>query len=358
MIIDEILLKNYRCYQFGRFSFDSKLNVIVGSNATGKTTILESINCLSITKSYRCIDQNELIKENESYFYLEGTVSYANKKEKIVLYRDKNGCQVKKNNYKYKKNSEYLGFFNTVVFSATDFLTLKGGPKEKRNLIDLIICQISKDYISVSNYYKKLLKERNALLKRLYFENNSKLQVLLDVISNRMMEYGAKIIETRAKFIDKISKLASDIHLKISDNTEKLEIHYSPSVKVEDYLIELNKALVDDKKRGATSVGPHRDDCIFIINNKNIASYGSQGQQRNALLSVKLAMAELIFEEKGEEPVVLLDDVFSELDKNRQNALISCLNPAFQTIITAASISDVNDLLLKKAKIIKIEKKE
>ena len=100
MIIDEILLKNYRCYQFGRFSFDSKLNVIVGSNATGKTTILESINCLSITKSYRCIDQNELIKENESYFYLEGTVSYANKKEKIVLYRDKNGCQVKKNNYK------------------------------------------------------------------------------------------------------------------------------------------------------------------------------------------------------------------------------------------------------------------
>ena len=223
-------------------------------------------------------------------------------------------------------------------------------------MFDLVFCQISKDYLFMTNYYKKLLKDRNTLLKRLTFENRNDLQNLLEVITEQLIDYGNKIIEFRKNNIRKISEFASCNHYKISKNLETFELQYIPSFNM------LTKQIYDfsyaeDLKKGYTTIGPHRDDYSFIVNNKNVAIFGSQGQQRNAVLSVKLGMADFIFEIKKEAPTLLLDDVFSELDKERQNSLINSLNPNFQTIITTASISDLDKRILDNALIVELDKR-
>ncbi len=356
MVIDSIKLTNFRCFESFFVSFSNKTNIIYGSNASGKTSVLEAIYCLSLIKSYRCIEQNELINEKNEFFYVEGSISKESIKEKISLFGNSHGRKIKLNNYEFKKLSDFIGYFNVVCFSALDFLLLKGSSKERRKLFDLVICQISKDYLVLSNNYKKVLKERNALLKRLIFENKSNLQMLLDVITKQLIELGIEIIKIRNEFIGKISKFAEIEHSKITNSKECLRIIYEPSVKIEEYEKQMVLSKEEDLKKGYTKYGPHRDDYIFIINNKNTAIYGSQGQQRNALLSTKLGMANLLSEAKKEAPVLLLDDVFSELDKDRQNAIVKCLNPNFQTIITAASIADLNEQIVSESKIINIER--
>ncbi len=356
MIISSVKLSNFRCFNSQYVEFSDKTNIIYGANASGKTSLLEAIYCLSLIKSYRCTDQNELINDKSEFFYLEGMIKNNNVNEKISLFGNSRGRKVKLNNFEYKKLSEFIGYFNVVCFSALDFLLLKGSSKERRKLFDLVICQISKDYLVLNNNYKKVLKERNALLKRLIFENKSNLQMLLDVITKQLIELGSQIIKIREEFIEKISKFAEIEHAKITDSKEKLSIVYQPAVTIEEYEKQMILSKEEDLKKGYTNYGPHRDDYIFIINNKNTAIYGSQGQQRNALLSTKLGMASLLYQQKKEAPVLLLDDVFSELDKNRQNAIVRCLNPNFQTIITAATITDLNEQIVNESKIINIER--
>lgn len=355
MWIRELKVSNFRCFEHAKVKFNNKINIIYGNNASGKTSLIEAICCLGITKSFRCVDQKEIINENSDYSVAEGLVVRNDSSEKILFSLTDAGKKIKLNNYQYKKVSDFLGYFNVVWFSALDFLFMKGSSKERRKLVDLIICQISKDYIEMSNNYKKLLKERNTLLKRLYFENRTNLQTLLNVITNQLIDVGKKIMLIRKEFVDKISFFASEEHSKITEGKELLKVEYTPSVNAENYEEEMLKNLGEDLKKGYTTIGPHRDDCIFIINNKNTMNFGSQGQQRNALLSVKLGMAKLLYNTKKDAPVLLLDDVFSELDKNRQNAIIKCLNPAFQTIITAASVTDLSSEIVEKANLIDIE---
>ena len=356
MFIKKIKIQQFRVFLEYEVAFSPNVTVIYGDNAVGKTSIIEAVNCISSIKSFRTNDYLELINDSSEYFYLEATLKSENLENKVTYYCDKQVKKIKINNCLYSKLSEFVGFFNVVCFSALDFLILKGSGNERRKMFDLVFCQISKDYMFVSNYYKKLLKDRNALLKRLILENRSDLQKLIEVVTKQLVEYGNKIIEFREKTIHEISNFAKLHHSKISEQLENFVLTYVPSVerlKMEDY----NHSLNEDLKRGYTTIGPHRDDYIFIVNNKNVTIYGSQGQQRNAVLSVKLAMADLIYEIKKEAPTLLLDDVFSELDSKRQNALISSLNPNYQTIITTASISDLDNKILDNALLVKIDKR-
>lgn len=354
MLIKKIKLEKFRCFEHKIIEFKGLKTILIGKNAVGKTSIIEAIMCLSVLKSFRTNNQLEMIRENSGYFYLEGVVEESERLNTVSLYVDETTKRVKLNNYLYKKMSDYVGLFNVVAFSALDFLVLKGNPSDRRKMMDLIFCQISKDYLNMSNYYKKLLKDRNTLLKGFIFENSDKMQTLIESVTEQIIEYGNKIVSFRLEFCRKISEYANKIHSKISSEKEQFEFVYAPScpkLTKEVYL----KSFEEETKRGYTLIGPHRDDYIFIINNKNISVFGSQGQQRNAMLSVKLAMADVLYEIKKEAPTLLLDDVFSELDEERQNALINNLNPMYQTIITAASVSDLKENIINNSLIINLE---
>lgn len=356
MYIKSIKIINFRNFKEKIIEFSPEITVILGNNAVGKTSIVEAVNCLSSIKSFRTNDNKELINDYESFFYLEGILGSSSSFNKVSFYFDKNLKKVKLNNFVFSKLSDYLGFFNVVCFSALDFLKLSGSSSERRKLFDLFFCQISKDYLILCNYYKKFLKDRNTLLKRLSFENRDDLQKLLQVITEQLCSYGNKIIEYRKELIIKISSFAKIIHHKISNELENFEIVYCPCSSLLDNKV-YESCYLDDLKKGYTTKGPHKDDYIFIINNKNVAIYGSQGQQKNALLSVRLAMADLIYEIKKEAPTLLLDDVFSELDKQRQNALINSLNPKYQTIITTASVSDLDKRIIDNALVVELNKR-
>lgn len=357
MRVKNIKIQNFRNLIDLNVVFSSNISIITGKNAVGKTSILEAINCLSTLKSFRTSNYNDMINSFSDYFFLECCLETEKTIEKVSLYCDNHSKTLKQNNYLHKKFSDYVGFFNVVSFSALDFFKIVGVASERRKMFDLIFCQISKDYLLVSNYYKKLLKDRNTLLKRLSFENRNDLQNLLEVVTDQLIEQGNKMISFRKEHCKIISELSKTKHYRISNEHEEFQLNYQPSV---DTLTKqsYNLSYEEDLRKGYTTVGPHIDDYIFIINNKNVAMFGSQGQQRNAIISVKLAMADLIFNIKKEAPTLLLDDVFSELDKNRQNALISSLDSNYQTIITTASISDLDNTILEKAQIVRIEKGE
>ena len=357
MIIRKIKINNFRCFNQRKIAFSPKNNIILGSNAIGKTSVLEAITCLSVLKSFRTSDQTEIIKEHCDYFYVEGEVLSENKLDVASVYFDKSAKRVKINNYVYKKLSDYVGFFNVVTFSALDFLVLKGTSSERRRMFDLVFCQISKDYLIMSNYYKKLLKDRNTLLKAFILENRGKTLTLIETVTEQMIEYGNKIIDFRRAFCLKISEFAKKAHFKISSGLEEFALKYSSSCDKLSKEVFL-KSFEEDKRKGYTTVGPHRDDYIFIINNKNIGEYGSQGQQKAALLCVKIALSEMFCKEKNVSPIVLLDDVFGELDAAKQNELLSLFQNVEQVIMTTTTLSDIDEKMLINANVIYLNEKE
>lgn len=357
MRVKNVKIQNFRNLIDLNVFFSSNISIITGKNAVGKTSILEAINCLSTLKSFRTNNYGEMINTFSDYFFLECNLEAIESIEKVSLYCDNHSKTLKQNNFLHKKFSDYIGFFNVVSFSALDFFKIVGAASERRKMFDLVFCQISKDYLFMSNYYKKLLKDRNTLLKRLSFENRSDLQNLLDVVTDQLISQGNKMISFRKEHCKILSEFSKIKHYKISDEREEFKLTYQPSVDTLTKQI-YESSYEEDLRKGYTTIGPHRDDYIFIINNKNVSMFGSQGQQRNAMISVKLAMADLIFKIKKEAPTLLLDDVFSELDKNRQNALINSLDSNYQTIITTASISDLDNAILDKAQIVRIEKGE
>jgi len=355
MIINSIKLNNFRCFDNKNVCFDKKRNLIYGPNATGKTSILESVYLLSLTKSYRATEQTEVIKNGCDTFFVQGEIeSSSNIKQKVTFGGSRTNKKISVNNYTYPKFSSYIGYFNVVDFSANDFLIINKSPQERRRLFDVIICQLSQFYVNNVNLYKNILKMRNSALKQLNFAQNESILNLISVYNKQLSDLAKNIIKERISTINQLNLIAKDIHKKISNNKEELEIEYltiNNNLSLED---QLKNTINEDIKKGYTQIGPHHDDYIFKINGLDISKFASQGQQRNALLSIKLAVAELINNIKKEPPVILLDDVFSELDKDRQNKLIECLNQNFQTIITAASIADLNKELIEQSKIINI----
>ncbi len=353
MYVKKLSLKNYRNIQLLEIELKKGINIFYGKNAQGKTNLLEAIYIGATGRSHRTHIDKELINFDKLDAHIKIEVIYNNYLNKIDIHLKKDSKKgIALNNLPLKKLGELFGALNVVIFSPEDLNLIKRGPLERRKFIDIELCQVNKVYYDSLFQYHKILKHRNALLKKIFKQND--LKETLFAWDIQLIEYGKKIIKTREDFIKKISKIANKIHNSITKNQEFLQIKYKPNVSFKDFESKLNKSIEKDILYQTTSVGPHKDDILFFINDINVKDFGSQGQQRTVSLSTKLAEIDLIKKEKGIFPVLLLDDVFSELDQFRQKYLISNIKD-IQVIITCTGIEDVIKNLNTDCKIFEIE---
>ncbi|MGM8215771.1 DNA replication/repair protein RecF [Bacillaceae bacterium W0354] len=363
MFVESITLKNYRNYNELSLTFDHDINVIIGENAQGKTNLMEAIYVLAFTRSHRTPRDKELIKWNEEYGKIEGRVFKRNRTFPLEVIFTSKGKKAKFNHIEQKRLSDYIGALNVVMFAPEDLNLVKGNPQERRRFIDMEIGQIQPIYIYHLNQYQKVLKQRNALLKDLQRNRQTDL-TMLTIYTEKLIEHAKIIVERRFQFLNKLRKWAIPIHKGISRGLEMLEIQYDSTVNVSEamnsekigivYANHFEKIQAKEIERGSTLIGPHRDDLIFYVNERNVQNFGSQGQQRTTALSLKLAEIELIYEEIGEYPVLLLDDVLSELDDHRQSHLLNTIQGKVQTFVTTTSIDGIAHETLDQAVIINI----
>jgi DNA replication and repair protein RecF len=358
LYIKELKLKNYRNYHDLTIQFENKVNVILGENAQGKTNVMESIFVLAMAKSHRTSNDKELIRWNEEYAKIEGRVEKYNRSTELQLVISKKGKKAKLNHIEQEKLSQYVGAMNVIMFAPEDLNLVKGSPQVRRRFIDMEIGQVSAVYLHDLSRYQKIMQQRNHYLKLLQMKKQTD-HTMLDVLTAQLCEAAAKIINKRLQFISELQKWAGPIHSGISRGLETLVIKYKPSVDVSEDL-ELTKmievyeqkfAKIKEKEieRGATLAGPHRDDLAFYVNDHDVQTYGSQGQQRTTALSLKLAEIDLIHSEIGEYPILLLDDVLSELDDYRQSHLLNTIQGKVQTFVTTTSVEGIDHQTLKEA---------
>ncbi|TYR80312.1 DNA replication/repair protein RecF [Priestia megaterium] len=358
MYIKEIELTNYRNYQKVNVAFENKVNVILGENAQGKTNIMESIFVLSMAKSHRTSNDKELIRWECDYAKISGSVEKARGPVTLDLIISTKGKKAKYNHIEQQRLSQYIGAVNTVMFAPEDLNLVKGSPQVRRRFIDMEIGQVSPVYMHDLSRYQKILQQRNQYLKQLQTRKQSDLS-LLDVLTMQLTEMAAKILKKRFEFLKLLQQWADPIHSGISRGLETLRIEYKNSIDVseevdlskmiEAYHEKFDKIRSREIDRGVTLAGPHRDDLIFFVNDKDVQTFGSQGQQRTTALSLKLAEIELINQEIGEYPILLLDDVLSELDDFRQSHLLNTIQGKVQTFVTTTSIEGIHHETLEKA---------
>lgn len=338
MLIKKLELNRFRNYESQILEFDDGINIIYGNNGEGKTNIVEAIYLMSLGRSFRTSRDKEMINLNAETSYIKSLVESSGREFKIEYRIDKTAKKaIKINSLPIEKLTELLGIVNVVIFSPEDLKLVKEGPKERRAFIDREISQIRPKYYQLLHSYHKNLIQRNNLLKDFDID-----KILLDVYDSNLSEIGYKIIEYREEFLREIAEIASDNHYKISSGKENLEINYEKNISVkskEDYYSIMKDSQNKDILKKTTSFGIHKDDIDIKINGIDLRSYGSQGQKRSAAISLKLSEIELIYRLKGEYPIVLLDDIFSELDPMRQNMLLDTFKKT-QTFVTAAE--DVN----------------
>lgn len=338
MIIESIELKNYRNYQELHMDFNQGTNILYGDNAQGKTNILEALYVCATTKSHRGSKDREIIRFQEEESHIKMTVRKDHVPYRIDMHLKKNKTKgVAVNGVPIHKASELFGIVNMIFFSPEDLNLIKNGPSERRRFIDLELCQLNKLYVHSLVQYNKVVLQRNKLLKELYFK--PEFEGTLDVWDMQLAQYGKEVIAYRSSFISQLNTIIRDIHFHLSGEKEELVIQYEPNVSVEDFEKSLKRYREQDKKQKTTLTGPHRDDISFNVNGIDIRRYGSQGQQRTAALSLKLAEIELVKKIVKDYPILLLDDVLSELDSSRQNHLLSALHH-IQTIITCTGLDD------------------
>lgn len=338
MIIKSIELANYRNYENLNLSFDKGVNILYGDNAQGKTNVLEAIYVSATTKSHKGSKDKEIIKFEMDESHIRSMIERHNMEYRVDMHlRRFKSKGIAINGQKIKKASELIGLLNVVFFSPEDLSIIKDGPSERRRFIDMELCQLDKSYLYNLNQYNKILNNRNKLLKDIYY--NPSLKETLDIWDEQLVMYGSQIIKRRAVFIEELNKIIFDIHLKLSGDKEKLYIAYEPDTDAEIFSTKTRINRERDLKLAQTTSGPHKDDCIFKIGDCDIRKYGSQGQQRTAALSLKLSEIELVKRVTKDTPVLLLDDVLSELDSNRQNHLLNSIGN-IQTIITCTGLDD------------------
>ena len=341
MYIERIKLNNFRNYKELDLQLNKNINIIYGDNAQGKTNILESIFLCSFGKSFRTTKEKEMIMFDKETSLVE--IYYQKKdrdgKIKIELGNKK---QISINGIKIKKLSELLGNINIVIFTPEDINILKDGPAKRRRFLDIMIGQLRPNYVHNLNMYLKTIEQRNNYLRQIKEENKS--EELLEIWDEKLSEYAEKVYLYRKEFIEKISSKINDIHSKITDEKEVLKIEYiSNCENKEDYLKLLKERRKLDIIKGFTTKGVHRDDFMIYINEKEVSSYGSQGQNRTAILSLNLAELIVIYDDIGEYPILLLDDFMSELDeKRRKNFLCNIKNT--QVILTGTDKIELPNL--------------
>ena len=338
MIVKSLKLKNFRNYDLLELEFDSSTNIFYGDNAQGKTNILESVYLTGTTKSHRGTKDRDLIKFEKEEAHIETVVEKKGIPFKIEIHLKKNSPKgIAINKIPIRKASELFGIINIVFFSPEDLNIIKNGPAERRRFIDLELAQLDKVYLNDLSNYNRIINQRNKLLKNVY--DRKDLMDTLDIWDLQLINYGNKIIDRRNKFISQLNEIVEEIHNKLTGGKENLKLIYEPGVKKESFEDALLKSRERDIKMKVTCVGPHRDDICFMCGNMDIRKFGSQGQQRTAALSLKLAEIELVKKEINDTPILLLDDVLSELDKHRQNYLLDSINN-IQTLITCTGVDD------------------
>ena len=338
MIVKQIELHNFRNYESLNLSLSDQVNIFYGDNAQGKTNILESIYVCSTTKSHKGSKDRDIIKLGEEEGHIRMHLEKKGVPHRIDMHLKKNKTKgVAIDGIPIKKSTELFGLMNVVFFSPEDLSMIKNGPGERRRFMDLELCQLNKLYLYYLSNYNKILNQRNNLLKQISF--NSSLHDTLDIWDQQLCEYGTKIIEGRAQFLFEMNELVGEIHSTLSGGKERLSIGYDKNVSAKDLAEKLKKSREQDIYRKATGCGPHRDDISFFIGEENLKLFGSQGQQRTAALSLKLAEIELVRKKIGENPVLLLDDVLSELDRKRQHYLLNSME-GIQTMITCTGLEE------------------
>ena len=352
MYIESIELKNYRNYDSLSLQFDKVTNIFYGDNAQGKTNILEAVYLCGTTKSHRGSKDREMIQFDADEAHIRMFVKKEGISRRIDMHLKKNKTKgIAVDGIPIRKAGELFGILNLVFFSPEDLNIIKNGPGERRRFMDLELCQLNKLYLSDLSSYNHVLNQRNKLLKDLSFQPS--LLNTLDVWDEQLARYGASIIQGRKKFIEEMNGIITEIHRNITGGKEEIRLLYEPSVSEENFLSVLLRNREKDCRFKLTSEGPHRDDLCVKINGMDIRKYGSQGQQRTAALSLKLSEIYMVKKRIKDMPVLLLDDVLSELDSSRQNYLLNSISQV-QTMITCTGLDDFIDKRFHINKIFKV----
>ena len=365
MKIKKIKLINFRNLENVELSFINNVNIIIGGNGAGKTNILEAIYLNSLTKSFRANNDNELIKFNKDFLIIKTTIKENSYNEKVLYNIDKISKKIYLNANKITKLSEYIGKYPVVISTPEDVLMIKTSPSNRRDVLNISICQFNKEYFKTLNEYNKLLKLRNDYLKRILINSNSDIKYF-DILTNKLIEKATYIYIERNNYINLINKYLANIFEHICLN-KSLNIKYSPNIDIDEYEKDiiskiLHKKLKKDFNKeislGMTITGPHRDDFNFFLDNKDMKYYSSEGQKKMAVISFKLAEMNLFQEQENKKPIILLDDLFSELDIKNKNRLVRYIPKDLQVIITSNDLKGINKSIRDKAKIFKIKDSE
>jgi len=338
MFIESIALNNFRNYDDAHIDFSNGINILYGDNAQGKTNVLEAIYMLATTKSHRGSHDKEIINFNCDESHIKAEKKKNDLKHRIDMHLRKNKNKgVAIDMIPIRKSAELFGMVNIIFFSPEDLTIIKDSPSVRRRFIDMELCQLNRIYYSNLNNYNKILNQRNNLLKQISFDKN---QIdMLEIWDLQLADYGIKIIKERNNFINMLNEIIYEIHKKLTSGKEDLKIVYEKNINEEDFLNQLTNKRDIDLRYQSSQIGPHRDDILFVINDMDVKKYGSQGQQRTVALSLKLAEIKLVKKIINDNPILLLDDVMSELDTTRRNALLSSIND-IQTIITCTGYDD------------------
>ncbi len=338
MYIKSLELRNYRNYEELLTYFSSGSNLFYGENAQGKTNILEALYLAGTSKSHRSSKDKELIKFGCQEAHVRVFLVKKGVEHRIDLHLKKNKTKgIAIDGMPIRKSGDLLGMLNIIFFSPEDLAIIKNGPAVRRHFLDMELCQLQKIYMHDLTQYNKVLKQRNHLLSQLAFD--SSLISTLDIWNLQLAQYGTSIIQRRMAFVEELNGIIGEIHKKLTGNREEIQLSYESQILNDDFYQQLKQRQKSDLKYRSTSVGPHRDDIKILVNGMDIRIYGSQGQQRTAALSLKLSEIELVKKKIGDVPVLLLDDVLSELDSNRKEYLLESIKE-IQTFVTCTGLEE------------------
>lgn len=338
MIVRSLELKDFRNYQNLKIEFADKTNILFGDNAQGKTNILEALCVSATSRSHRGSRDREMIRFSQDQAHIRTVVERSGLEHQIDIHLKKNhakGIAIDKN--PVRRAADLFGILSVVFFSPEDLNIIKNGPAERRRFMDMELCQLDRIYLSDLTAYHKVLTQRNRLLKEMDFHSGWK--DTLDIWDMQLIRYGSRLIKRRDAFVKDLNHVTGQIHESLTGGREHLHLTYEPDTAARDYEAVLKSRRQQEMRMRTTSAGPHRDDIRFQINDIDIRKYGSQGQQRSAALSLKLAEIELVRRVIGDTPVLLLDDVLSELDSSRQNYLLNSIHD-IQTVITCTGLDE------------------
>jgi DNA replication and repair protein RecF len=363
MRVERLELRQFRNIEALSVDCPEELHLFVGPNAQGKTNILESLYLLSIGKSHRTRKDREMIRWEWEAARIQARVRQRSRVDRLEIRLSAKGKKVIKNGLEQRKLSEYIGTLTAVLFAPEDLTIVKGSPQVRRRFIDMELGQVSPWYIHQLTRYNHLLAQRNQLLKDLA-KSRHPTWALLDVMDEQLIDLSTHLWIKRMVFVDQLTRWAKAVHAAITQERETLQIAYQPSLSLEEStdrkaMAEAMAAAIkrirkQEVGRGTTLIGPHRDDLKLMVNGADLHRYGSQGQQRTAALSLKLAEIEWIHSETGTYPILLLDDVLSELDDARKTHLLEAIRGKVQTFVTATGLDGIDEVTLQRARIYRV----